>query len=165
MDDFQAERQAAAPVQFILHPHRSLTPRGFFILMAFISTVSFVAGMAFLLMGAWPVFGFFGLDVALIYLAFKLSFRSGRMYETIDLSPSLLKLTRVDPRGRRDTFEFNPYWARVRLHEFKPDGRTALTLAVHGKEVQFGHFLTDDERRDVAEALTDALLKSRNSLP
>ena len=65
--------------QAVLTPHRSLGPRGFLILMSAVATVSFVAGFAFLLMGAWPVFGFFGLDVALVYLAFKLNYRAARL--------------------------------------------------------------------------------------
>ena len=57
--------------------------------MSAIGGVSFVTGMAFLLMGAWPVFGFFGLDVALIYPAFRLNYRSGRLYETVELTPEI----------------------------------------------------------------------------
>ena len=72
-------------------------------------------------MGAWPVFGFFGLDVALIYYAFKRNYGSGRLYETITLSPEVLKLTRVHPSGEREEFDFNPYWARVRARSI---GRT-----------------------------------------
>lgn len=161
MDDNGAERQAEGTGRFILHPHRSLSPRGFFILMAFISAVSFVAGVAFLLMGAWPVFGFFGLDVALIYLAFRLNFRDGRIYETIDISPTLLTLTRVHPAGKTEAYDFNPYWARVRFQELAGSGRTALSLASQGREVTFAQFLTDEERFDLARALNDALLKSR----
>lgn len=163
MDDNGTELQADGTGRFILHPHRSLTPRGFLILMTFISTVSFIAGMAFLLMGAWPVFGFFGLDVLLIYLAFQLNYRAGRLYETIDISPAQLVLTRVHPAGRRDTFEFNPYWARVRLRENLPGGGTALSLSAQGHEELFGRFLTDEERRDVADALTGALLRARSA--
>lgn len=163
MDANAAERQADGTGRFILHPHRSLSPRGFLILMSFISAVSFVAGMAFLLIGAWPVFGFFGLDVALVYLAFRLNFRAGRIYETIDISPSLLTLTRVHPEGTREAFDFNPYWARVRFQEAAPDGRTALSLAVQGREVPFAQFLNDEERRDLAQALNDALLRARTA--
>lgn len=165
MDGNGGETQAGGSGRFVLHPHRSLSPRAFLILMGFISAVSFVAGMAFLLMGAWPVFGFFGLDVALIYLAFKINFKDGRMYEMIDISPSVLTLTRVDPKGHRATFEFNPYWARVRFAEAAPGGHAVLSLAAQGREVLFGHFLTDDERRDLAEALTGALLRARTARP
>ena len=62
----------------LLTPHRSLNRTGFLVLMTFIGAVSFIAGMAFLLMGAWPVLGFFGLDVLAIYWAFRINFRSAR---------------------------------------------------------------------------------------
>ncbi|WP_045834685.1 DUF2244 domain-containing protein [Hyphomicrobium sp. 99] len=163
MIDNRSENQPSNGTQFVLHPHRSLPPGGFVIMMTLISLVSFVIGMVFFLMGAWPVFGFFGLDVALIYWAFKLNYRSGRLYETVTLSPELLKLTRVYPSGKREEFDFNPYWARVRCTVDRPDGRTSLRLAAQGKEVLFGQFLTDDERRNFADALTGALIASRGS--
>ena len=109
----------------VLYPHRSLSPTGFLILMSAIGGVSFVTGMAFLLIGAWPVFGFFGLDVALIYAAFKLNYRSGRLYETVELTPEALVITRVHPSGKQESFDFNPYWVRVRLAEL-PQGRNDL---------------------------------------
>ena len=95
---------------------------------------SFVTGMVFLLMGAWPIFGFFGLDVALVYVAFRLNYRSGRLYELIELTPESLTVTRVHPSGKRESFDFNPYWVRVRLAEDR-QGRTDMRLASHGKEV------------------------------
>ena len=151
-----------AKTQFVLHPHRSLSPRGFLILMTVVSLVSFAAGMVFLLMGAWPVMGFFGLDVALVYFAFKLNYRSGMIYETVDLSQELLQLTRFYPSGAKDVFEFNPYWARVRLTTDRPDGRTSMRLSAQGREILFGQFLTDDERKDFTGALSGALLATRN---
>jgi uncharacterized membrane protein len=141
-------------------PHRSLNRTGFLVLMAFIGIVSFVAGVAFCLMGAWPVLGFFGLDVALVYIAFKLNYRSGRLYETVELTPAKLSWTRVHPSGRREQFDCHPYWARVNLREW-PDGRTDLRLIAQGKELVFGRFLTNDERREFATALTGALVDAR----
>ncbi len=166
MNADMGRRPAKMPVpvktQFVLHPHRSLSPRGFLILMTVVSLVSFAAGMVFLLMGAWPVMGFFGLDVALVYLAFKLNYRSGMIYETVDLSQELLQLTRVHPSGAKDVFDFNPYWARVRLTTDRPDGRTSMRLSAQGREILFGQFLTDDERKDFTDALSGALLTTRN---
>jgi uncharacterized membrane protein len=163
MNAVESKNQSGPQTQFVLHPHRSLSPRGFLILMTIVSGVSFIAGAAFWWIGAWPVMGFFGLDVALIYWAFKANYRSGKMFETIDLSPDVLKLTRVHPSGRREAFDFNPYWARVRLTVDRPDGRTSLRLAAQGREVVFGKFLNDDERKDFANALTGALLASRTA--
>jgi uncharacterized membrane protein len=161
MDEKQ-HRAQAEPGTFraVLTPHRSLGPRGFVVLMASLSAISFVAGLVFYLAGAWPVMGFFGLDVALVYFAFKLNYRSGRLYETIELTPAQLTWTRVYPSGRREHFDCNPYWARVNLRE-RPDGRTELRIASQGRELWFGRFLTDDERRDLAVALKDALLVAK----
>jgi uncharacterized membrane protein len=145
----------------VLTPHRSLEPRGFLILMSAVAAVSFAAGLVFLLMGAWPVFGFFGLDVALIYLAFRLNYRAGRLYETIELTPARFLLTRVHPSGKTEQFDCNPYWASVRLL-VRPDGRTDLRLVERGRELAFGRFLNDDERRGLARELRGALLQARN---
>ncbi|MEQ1715848.1 MAG: DUF2244 domain-containing protein [Hyphomicrobium sp.] len=163
MDEKTSELQPHKGERFVLHPHRSLTPRGFLILMLAIGSVSFVTGLAFLMIGAWPVFGFFGLDVALIYLAFRLNFRAGRIYETVDVTPQMLKLTRIHPAGQQEIFDFNPFWVRVRLSNDHPDGRTSLRLAAQGREVLFAQFLTDDERRDLAEALSGALTEARGA--
>ncbi len=170
MDENRDEKQevllnkgAQDPVfRATLSPYRSLSPRGFLVLMTCIGLVSFIAGTAFLLMGAWPVFGFFGLDVLLIYIAFKLNYRSGLAYETVDLTPDLLRLTRVSPKGTvEDTVDFNPYWVRVNVVA-EVDGRTEMSLLSHGKKTIFGGHLTDDERRDFANALTGALITARS---
>src|SRR5262245_31831490 len=96
--------QAEAAFRAVLAPHRSLAPQGFLLLMAAISLVSFVMGVMFAAIGAWPVFGFYGLDVLLIYVAFRLNYRSGRAYEMVELTPAVLTFTRVDPSGRRQSF-------------------------------------------------------------
>ena len=147
----------------VLTPHRSLGPKGFLVLMLAFGAVSFAAGVVFLAIGAWPVLGFFGLDVLLVYVAFRLNYRSGRRYETLELTPAQFVLTRVHPSGRQERFDCNPYWARVSLREW-PDGRTALSVVSRGTELKFGSFLTDDERRDLASALREALLTARGGV-
>src|SRR3954462_10551519 len=93
--------QAAPPELFsaLLTPHRSLNRTGFVVLMAFVSLVSFGAGLAFLLMGAWPVFGFFGLDVLVIYWAFRINFRDAKASEEISVTLSELRVRRISHRG------------------------------------------------------------------
>ncbi len=159
------QQTQAEPGEFhaVLTQHRSLSPRGFLILMTALAGLSFVTGMVFLLAGAWPVLGFFGLDVLLVYWAFKLNYRSARMYETVDVTRSQLSVTRVHPSGREERFDCNPYWARVNLREW-PDGRTVLSIVAQGREHAFGRFLTDDERREFAAALRTALLEARGGV-
>lgn len=162
MNDSGPEAPDASVFRAILHPHRSLEPKGFLILMLAIGSVSFVAGMVFLMMGAWPVMGFFGLDVALIYLAFKLNYRAARAYELVELTPSTLTLQQVSASGETKNFEFNPYWVRVLFTE-RHDGSNRLKLASHGRELEFGRLLNDDERRDFAQALAGALNAGRST--
>ena len=147
----------------VLYPHRSLGPKGFLVLMIAIGGVSFITGMVFLMKGAWPVFGFFGLDVALVYLAFRLNYRAGRLYEKVDLTPQALTITRVHPSGQQESYDFNPYWVRVFIAE-GPQGRTDLRLASHGREFAFARFLTDDERREFSHVLSGALAEARAAL-
>ena len=156
-------RSAGDAEQFsaVLTPHRSLGPRGFMVLMGAISTVSFATGLMFFLMGAWPVMGFMGLDVLLVYAAFKLNFRALRVYETVDLRGEALTVTRVAPNGRSQSWSFNPYWVKLSLQERV--GRTSeLTLVSHGKQLVLGSFLTDPEREDFAMALKAALSDARS---
>ena len=128
--------------------------------MTAIGTVSFVTGMVFLMLGAWPVMGFFGLDVLLIYVAFKLNYRAARAYELVELTSSMLTLKQVSPSGKTRSFEFNPYWVKVLFTE-RPDGGSHLKLASHGRELEFGRLLNDEERRDFANALMAALSSAR----
>ena len=149
-----------ASFRAVLHPHRSLSRQGFLILMSVLGSISFIAGIAFWSIGAWPVFGFFGLDVLAVFCAFKINYRDGLAHEVVELTPEILKLTRVSPSGSQRSFDFNPYWVRVRLAEW-PDGRTNLSLASHGRYFEFGHLLNHDERREFAKILERALSASR----
>ena len=68
--------------------------------MAGVIVISVGLGVFFLLQGAWPVLGFFGLDIALLYLAFRLSYRSGRLRETIRVTADEVVVRRIAPNGR-----------------------------------------------------------------
>src|ERR1700674_3830519 len=97
----------------LLRPHRSLNRTGFLVLMGFLSVVSFAAGVAFLMMGAWPVFGFFGLDILVIYWAFRINFRRARASEEILVTPSELRVRRVSHRGHVVDFVLSPLWVQL----------------------------------------------------
>jgi len=154
-DDPQKIR-AQALFSAILTPHRSLSPRGFTVLMTAIGVISFIAGIAFLMMGAWPVFGFFGLDVLLIYWAFRVNYRAGRLHERVELTRDELTVTRVLPSGRSQSWSFNPYWARL-LVEDDPRKGAVLSISSHGRTLVFGRFLSEEEKHDFADALSGAL--------
>jgi uncharacterized membrane protein len=156
MNDDDALPLSAQPFRAILLPHRSLGRKGFIILMSVVSGVSFLTGLAFYMLGAWPVMGFCGLDVLLIYGAFKLNYRAARLHELVELSESELRLTRVYPSGRSQSWTFNPYWVRLELEEYDTQA-DRLSLRSHGRVLTFGNFLSDDEKRGFAETLRAAL--------
>ncbi len=156
MTDANVTPQEPRHFSAILTPHRSLGPKGFMVLMAAVCAVSFGTGLLFYMIGAWPVVGFMGLDVALIYIAFKLNFRALRLYETVDLTQEALTVTRVDPSGKTQSWDFNPYWVRLSLQQ-RHGRSTELSVASHGKQLVFASFLSDPEREDFALALSSAL--------
>jgi uncharacterized membrane protein len=150
------------PVLFdaILTPHRSLSRRGFRLLMAGVCAVSLTVGLAFFLMGAWPVVGFFGLDVLLIYGAFKLNFRAARVYETVTVTRAQCTVARISPRGDAQRWRFQPAWLRIFMAD-PPERDSPLTLRAHGRELRIGSFLTAEERLELAKALRAAVNRAR----
>ena len=132
--------------------------------MAAVVVISFTAGVAFMMMGAWPVFGFFGLDAALVFLAFKINYRSARMYETVRLTEEKLTVVRVNSSGRVQRWSFQPYWLRINMDD-PPREDSKLVLTSHGKSLVIGSFLSPDERIEFARALESELHKLREPPP
>jgi uncharacterized membrane protein len=147
----------------VLLPYRSLPPRGFNILMLILAGISIAVGTLFVSLGAWPVCGFFGLDVGLVYLAFRLSYRSARQRETLRLADDQLTVERVGIRGERRLWRFQAFWVRV-IFEERPDESNRLALVSHGQTLPIGTFLPPPVRREVATTLRDALARWRTSL-
>ena len=125
----------------LLTPHRSLNRTGFLVLMGFVCAVSFIAGMVFLMMGAWPVLGFFGLDVLAIYWAFRINFRDARATEEIRVTPSELRVRRVSHRGHVVEWVLNPLWVQLDQKTHAEFGIERLYLVSKGRRVSVGSFL------------------------
>lgn len=140
-----------------LQPHRALGRKGFLALMAFLSVISFGAGMTFLLMGAWPVFGFFGLDVLAIYWAFRIYERRAKAIEEITVTPSEIRVRRVSPRGDVVEWAFNPLWVQLDQVVHAEFGIEQLFLVSRGRRVSIARFLGAEEKASFVKALITAL--------
>ena len=125
----------------VLTPHRSLNRVGFWILIGAYGAVSFIAGVVFLLMGAWPVFGFFGLDVLLLYWAFRLNYRHAAAYEEVKVTPAALTVRKVSHRGIAREWVLNPLWVRLEKTVHEEFGIERLFLVSRGKELAVASFL------------------------
>jgi uncharacterized membrane protein len=150
---------AAEPTLFsaILTPHRSLNATGFLILMAAIGSLSFGAGVTFLLMGAWPVFGFFGLDVLLVYLAFRMNYRAATAFEQVSVTPSELRVRKVTHRGEVTEWTLNPVWTQLDREVHEEFGVQRLFLVSRGRRLPVATFLSPDEKESFAMALGAAI--------
>lgn len=149
---------------FVLHPHRSLGPRGFFVLMALFGGLSFVSGMIFVVQGAWPVMGFLGLDVALVWFAFRMNFRDGRKRERIVIHDGTLTVTRRRPSGREEAWSFPSYWSKTDMETDRSGGHK-LYVGSSDRRIRIGAFLSQDELKEFRDHLDDALQMARVARP
>ena len=141
----------------LLTPHRSLNRTGFLAVMVFLSVVSFVTGIVFLMKGAWPVLGFFGLDVLVVWWAFKVNFRTGRAREEITVTTSELRVRRISHHGQVAEFTFNPLWVRLDMEVDEDFGIEHLYLISRGHQIQIARFLGPDEKASFYKGLVEAL--------
>jgi uncharacterized membrane protein len=164
--DTDASHNAAAPAEtaifsVVITPHRSLSSTGFLIFMLCIGGASFVSGVAFLLLGAWPVFGFLGLDVLLVYWAFRANFRAARAYEEVTVTATELTVRKVNPRGAVQVWTLNPLWVRLDRIVHEEFGIERLFLVSRGRRLSIAGALSPDEKKDFASALSAALGEAR----
>jgi uncharacterized membrane protein len=141
----------------IITPHRSLGRAGFLVVMLAIGAISFAAGLMFLIMGAWPVLGFLGLDVALVYWAFRASFRAAAAFEEVTVTASQLRVRKVSHRGEVAEWALNPLWVRLVRETHEEYGLRRLFLVSHGRKLLIAGFLSPKERESFAAALATAI--------
>ncbi len=153
----------AYPILFdaVLHPHRSLPPSGFTLLMVVFGGSSAAVGVAFLIQGAWPVLGFLGLEIGLVYLAFRINYRDAQVYETVRLTERALTVWRITRTHEPQSWSFEPAWVRVSMDD-PPQHHSALRVSSHGHSLRIGAFLSPEERLELAHALRGALLAWRS---
>lgn len=143
-----------------LYPHRSLDKKGFLIFMSVLLAMNALISFFFYHMGAWPVVGFMGLEILMIWLMFRASYLSAHDYETVTLTRDELIIedhTRARPYRR---WTFHPAWAQIIMDD-PACHDSELTVLSHGKGVIIGSFLTPEERLDLADNLRNHLYECR----
>lgn len=159
-----AESDFAADEPFfraLLTPHRSLGRTGFIILMGALLFGWTVTGIFMLSHGAWPVFGFFGLDVVALYVAFRLNYRAARAREEVSVSRTALDIRKVAPSGKAEAHRFNPFWTRFSVARHAEIGITGMAVEAQGQNVAIGSFLDPDSRESFAAAFSRALARAK----
>lgn len=140
-----------------LTPYRSLGRSGFHLLLALTGGICMLYGLFFIVTGAWPIGLFLGLDFLALYIAFKLSYRSGRAREEVVVSRTKLSIRKFSPAGRVAEHRFNPFWARFRVNRHEEFGITSMYVTGEGRWTDIGSFLNPDDRESFARAFRGAL--------
>ena len=138
----------------LLRPHRSLSADGFKWLIRVVILANLLVGLPMYFLGAWPVAGFCGLDVALLWWLFNRNYFDARRSETLRLTDRELVVERIGPDGEREEHRLEAYWLRIDLGE-------RLVVTSRGNRVVVGRFLAPAERAKVAEELQAAVATLR----
>ena len=147
-----------------IQPHRSLTKPQARLLLGIVALGGVVTSLPFVFIGAWPVAGFFGLDVLLVSVAFRASFRAARAYEDISVTSLELLLRKVSPKGLAREWRFNPVWVRLDRQEHEEFGTQRLDLISRGSRVEVAAFLGPDAKAHLADGLSSALSEARRGV-
>ncbi|MEM1105063.1 MAG: DUF2244 domain-containing protein [Pseudomonadota bacterium] len=144
----------------VLTPNASLSPRAFKLLMASMIGVGAAASTFYYTLGAWPVLGFFGLDLIAIYAAFRFIRRQSREETRVRITADAVTMHHRDAKGREKTAQVPSAFARVELEE--PVRPTSWLRIEHGQTAYvIGRFLTPTERKSLAKGLRAALQRAR----
>jgi uncharacterized membrane protein len=144
-----------------LTPHRSLTPSGLRLIVAIAAVLSFIPGITFFAMGAWPVVGFMGLDVLVLYWALSHSFRGGGRYEQVTLWRDSLEILQGSGKSPQTREVFVPSAVRLVIDRDIDEHTTAIHLRTKERDLEIGAFLTADDKASFAKAFGTALRKAR----
>lgn len=140
-----------------LRPHRSLTPQGLWLVVICVGLASLVAAIPFVVMGFWPVAGFYGLDVALLAFAFRASLHSAGETEELALTPVELHIRRKPRNGAIEEWRFNPLWTRLHIDRHEEFGISKITVRSRGTSLLIGQSLGPDDKQKLYSALSSAL--------
>lgn len=165
MADLNDDNREPTLFSAVLTPYRSLSATGFLIVMSAVALVSFTAGIVFLMMGAWPIFGYFGLDALLVYLAFRANYRAGTAFEEISVTPTHIHVRKVSHRGNVLEWVLNPQWVRLEREVHEEFGIERLLLVSRGHKLPVATFLGPDEKASFASAFGAAISEARRGVP
>lgn len=136
-----------------LAPNCSLTPRGACLFVASLAFVVFAVAAFFAWRGLWPVLPFAGLEVGLLAWAVRTSLKRGAEREIIVVSEGSVVVERL-AAGESLRTVFTRHWATVKLRDPQKSAHPSrLTIESRGRACEVGRFLTEEERRSVAERL------------
>jgi uncharacterized membrane protein len=143
-----------------IRPNRSLSERGFIILIAIVTLANCASAAVFIAVGAMFVPIFLAIDLLAVIVAFLVSFHAARRIERVQVTSREIRVTHETPKWTKLVWESPTAFTRVQVE--KDEERTvALKLALSGREAEVAAALSPRERADFAEALERAIWEAR----
>ena len=142
---------------FVIAPNQSMSWKGLLLVFSGIAGVTLAVGGYFWLRGFTLVLPFSGLEVLALGAALYITAWRGGAREVITITDDsvYLETGRARPVRRHD---FQRYWTKVVLRRpwvaWHP---SKLLLCSHGREIEVGRFLNEEERRGLAKILRSAI--------
>jgi uncharacterized membrane protein len=158
------ERAEGVLFDAIAYPNRSLTRPGFVVLMLVVIMVNIVSAGFYTALGAWPIALFAVVDVLIVWLAFKISYRQARQSERIMIIGDRLLVTRTTANGQQNFWSLPAYWTRLD-YRLPMEHEDQIKLNLSGDVLILGSFLSPEERGELAQALDNAMQKLKKSPP
>ena len=144
----------------VITPHRSLSERGFVVLISIVTVANCASAAVFVYLGAVLVPFFLGLDVLAVIVAFMISFRAARRIERVTITAREVVVTYETPSWSRVVWESPTAFTRVAV-DVEEERTVGLRLALSGKQVDVAQALSPRERGEFAEALKQAISEAR----
>jgi len=145
----------------VITQNRSLSQRGFIVLISIITVANCASALVFIRMGATYVPIFLGLDLLAVVVAFLVSFRAQRQVERVQVSARDVRVTVETPKWSRVVWESPTAFTRVAVDREEDDRAVELRLSLSGREVAVAVALSPSERAEFAQALERAIWEAR----
>ena len=143
-----------------LWPYRSLSLKGFRIFMAILASLMSIIATGFYLLGAWPVIGFLGAEILIVWFAFKVNYRAGQLVETVEITPHFVQITRTNWRGHDSQQTIESPWVHAEVTK-EEEHKPRLFLRAHSQKMEIGTFMPPVEKASLAKAINEALRRVR----
>ena len=147
---------AALYMDAVIRPNRSLSMRGFYWLIGVLVFFNLAVAGLMIALGAFPVPIFLGIDVLAVILAFRASYRSGGLFERVQVSAAEVRVLHQAGARSRTVWTSPTAFTRVAVEQpGEPEARIRLCLS--GRALTVARALSPPEREDFAEALQRAI--------
>ena len=128
--------------------------------MTVLAALAFCIGLGFFLIGAWPVIGFLGLELVVVYIAFRLNYRSAKAYEQLLIHHAGITIIRLSDNGTQTRDELASLWLKAEI--IKQSGkRKLLGLRLHSQFHEIGAFLPPAEKSNPKDLINERIEKAR----